>query len=228
MPDYSKTIIYKLCCNDTSIEDIYVGSTCNFSKRKNSHKSDCNNENNKNYNYKVYKFIRDNGNFENWSMYQIEAKPVENKREKETLERQWIEKLKPTLNSYIPTRTKEEYYQDNKEQILDRVKNYYQNNKEQIVENKEKYYQDNKERLDKINKEYRKTHKEEKQKQDKERYETHKDKIKEHAKKYREENKEKIKERSSKKFTCECGSEYTTHHKLRHFKTKKHQTFINQ
>ena len=44
--DYSKTIIYKLCCKDINITDIYVGHTTNFIKRKNEHKSDCNNPNN--------------------------------------------------------------------------------------------------------------------------------------------------------------------------------------
>ena len=43
--NYSKTIIYKIRCEDENITDIYVGSTTNFIKRKNIHKSVCNNEN---------------------------------------------------------------------------------------------------------------------------------------------------------------------------------------
>ena len=58
--DYSKTIIYKLCCNDINITDIYIGHTTNIIKRKYQHKNCCNNEKNKNYNYKVYQYIRDN------------------------------------------------------------------------------------------------------------------------------------------------------------------------
>ena len=34
MPDYSKCFIYKLCCRDASIEEIYIGSTCNLTRRK--------------------------------------------------------------------------------------------------------------------------------------------------------------------------------------------------
>ena len=58
MPDYSKTIVYKLCCKDPNIEDIYIGSTCNLRKRKNQHKNSCINEKNSNYSNRVYIFIR--------------------------------------------------------------------------------------------------------------------------------------------------------------------------
>jgi len=36
--DYSKSIIYKICCNDINIIDIYIGSTTNFITRKAEHK----------------------------------------------------------------------------------------------------------------------------------------------------------------------------------------------
>ena len=39
--DYSKTISYKIVCNDLSITDCYVGHTTDFTKRKSHHKSDC-------------------------------------------------------------------------------------------------------------------------------------------------------------------------------------------
>ena len=64
MPNYENGLIYKLCCKDANITDIYVGSTTNFKQRKKEHKADCHNENNKNYNRPVYKFIRENGG--NW------------------------------------------------------------------------------------------------------------------------------------------------------------------
>ena len=162
MPDYSKTIIYKLCCNDPTIEEIYIGSTCNFSRRKSCHKH---NSNNVNYKLKVYQFIRDNGGFENWNMFQLETKSVEDKREKESLEREWIEKLKPTLNCCIPTRTGKEYYQENKEKLNEKHKEYRKKNIDKISEKNKEYHEKNK------------------------------DKLKEQKKKYREENKDKIKEK---------------------------------
>ena len=70
--DYSNTIIYRIVCKDTSITDCYVGHTTNFINRKNGHKTKCNNEKDKNYNLNVYQFIRDNGNWENWDMIEIE------------------------------------------------------------------------------------------------------------------------------------------------------------
>ena len=67
MIDYVKTIIYKICCNDETIKECYVGHTTNFKQRKIEHKFACCNENSKSYNCKVYSFIRDNGGFNNWT-----------------------------------------------------------------------------------------------------------------------------------------------------------------
>ena len=36
--NYNQSIIYKICCNDTDVEDIYVGSTTNYYRRKQEHK----------------------------------------------------------------------------------------------------------------------------------------------------------------------------------------------
>ena len=108
--NYNKGIIYKLCCKDPEITDIYIGSTTDFTKRKWKHKSQC-----KNPELNVHNFIRENGNWDNWDMIQVEAYKAENKRDLESRERHWIETLKSTLNKNIPTRTHEEYYQNNKE-----------------------------------------------------------------------------------------------------------------
>jgi len=143
--DYSKTIIYKLCCKDVAITEIYVGHTTNFTRRKQNHKESCNYEKNKDYNIYKSQFIRANGGFENWAMIQLEAYPCQNKREAEMQERYWIELLKPKLNSMIPFRTEEElkelgniccakYYELNKEKILERDKQYRELNKEQLKE----------------------------------------------------------------------------------------------
>ena len=80
MPDYSKSIIYKLCCKDPSITDIYIGSTTNFIERKCSHKNCCINKKSKKYNMNVYKFIREHGDWDNWDMVQIEIYGVEKKK----------------------------------------------------------------------------------------------------------------------------------------------------
>ena len=53
MPNYTESMIYKLCCKDTTIEEIYIGSTTNFNRRKAEHKQVCNNTNKYGYNIKV-------------------------------------------------------------------------------------------------------------------------------------------------------------------------------
>ena len=45
--DYSNTIIYKLCCKNPEIKDIYVGHTTDFRRRKCQHKTSCNDQNSK-------------------------------------------------------------------------------------------------------------------------------------------------------------------------------------
>ena len=134
MTDYQNGLIYKLCCKDTNITDIYIGSTTSFNRRKTHHKSSCNNEKNKDYNYNVYKFIRENGGFSNWNMVLIEYYPCETKLELIKREREVIENLKPSLNKQIPTRTNKQYRQDNKEKRLEQKKEYYENNKDKILE----------------------------------------------------------------------------------------------
>jgi predicted GIY-YIG superfamily endonuclease len=119
--DYSKTVIYKIVCNDLNTTDLYVGHTTDFTKRKNCHKSDCNNINNKSYNLKVYKMIRENGNWENWTMIEIEKYPCDDSNQACARERYWYEVLNANLNSRNPSRSKKEsdkaYYELNKEKI---------------------------------------------------------------------------------------------------------------
>ena len=83
MVNYKNSVIYKICCNDTEIKDIYIGSTTNFIMRKHKHKSVCNDPNNKqSYEYK-YCFIRENGGWNNWNMIEIKSVECNNKIELE-------------------------------------------------------------------------------------------------------------------------------------------------
>ena len=134
--NFENGIIYKIVCNDTSITDCYVGSITNIIKRRQYHKSDCNNEKSKHYNRYVYQFIRNNGNWQNWSLVLIENYSCNNKLELERRERYYIEDLKPTLNKQIPTRTNKEYKQDNKKQIKEQREEYIELNKEKIYTKK--------------------------------------------------------------------------------------------
>ena len=130
--DYSKGLIYKFVCNDLECKDIYVGSTTNFTKRKNVHKYDCNNEKAKGYNYKVYQIIRENGGWDNWSMIEIEKYPCNDGNELRARERMKYEELKGNMNIRIPNRSQkecnEEYYKNNKEKLKKRSKIYREEN----------------------------------------------------------------------------------------------------
>ncbi|MHA2181715.1 MAG: GIY-YIG nuclease family protein [Promethearchaeota archaeon] len=126
MSRYQNGVIYKIVCNDSNIKDCYVGSCCNFNKRKSQHKSDCNNENGKSYNYRVYQTIRANGGWNNWSMLEVESYSCGTKRQLEARERHWLEELKANLNCQIPTRTRKEYQKEYKKeyQKTDKCKQY--------------------------------------------------------------------------------------------------------
>jgi len=233
MPNYENGLIYKLCCKDANITDIYIGSTTSFRHRKSGHKSACNNENRKGYNRHVYKFIRENGGFLNWDMILVEYYPSKTKLQLEKREREIIENLKPTLNKTIPTRTGKEWYDDNKETMIrikknwrdnnkEKIKGYYEENKEQKLEKAKEHYEENKEQILEKAKEYYEKNKEQISEKSKKRYEENKEQIKERTKEYRQNNKEQIKE----KITCECGSIINKDVLARHKKTNKHNGYI--
>lgn len=89
-------VVYKLCCDD--VKEFYIGSSENFIERKRRHKSNCNNPNSTEYNYKVYKYIRENGGYENWKYETIEEKEFENKNVLKIREQHYIDLFKPSLN----------------------------------------------------------------------------------------------------------------------------------
>ena len=70
--NYQKACVYRLIYNDITY---YVGSTTNMRQRKSQHRRGCYNEKNKDYNYQLYKFIRENEGFNNWKMIMVHAYP---------------------------------------------------------------------------------------------------------------------------------------------------------
>lgn len=192
--DYSKTIIYKIVCNDLNISDVYVGSTTDFIRRKRHHKHSCNSEKSKKYNLKVYQSIRQNGGWNNFLMVEIEKYPCNDSNEAHARERYYLELLNAKLNIQIPTRTIQEYCIDNKEKI----KQYKEDNKEKLREQHKEYYKDNKEQIIERSKEYYEANKLQILEQRKEYREANKEIIIEYHKQYREANKLKIAERKKK------------------------------
>jgi len=128
--NYENTIMYKIVCKDLNIKDVYVGHTTDFRKRKNNHKASCINEHNKKHNEYKYKFIRDNGGWDNWEMIEIEKFPCNDGNEAKNRERFWYESFHSLINTYCPVRTIQELKNANKE----RSKEYLTLNKEIIYE----------------------------------------------------------------------------------------------
>jgi hypothetical protein len=158
--DYLNTIIYKIVCNELSVIDIYVGHTTDFIKRKYSHKTRCNNIDDKRHFLKLYKYMRDNGGWDNFTMIEIEKYPCKDGNEARARERYWLETLSSSLNISIPHRTRQEtshaHYEKNKEKIIhyntvirkDYHDNYYIENKDEIRKRSKENYE--KRKLDKF------------------------------------------------------------------------------
>jgi hypothetical protein len=94
MTDYSNTIIYKLKSIDDSIGEFYIGHTTDLEQRKYRHYIDY-------YmfpNRKVYKYISENGGFDNFDFEILETHSVTCKKEAENLEEKAIKKYGAGLN----------------------------------------------------------------------------------------------------------------------------------
>jgi hypothetical protein len=122
--DYSKSCIYKICCKDPDITDIYIGSTTELTKRRYKHKQSCVSPKQVHHNLTVYKYIRDNGGWDNWEVVKIENYKCNCREDLFKRERELFEILKPTLNKNRPIifveekkKYDKEYRQANKDEI---------------------------------------------------------------------------------------------------------------
>jgi hypothetical protein len=211
MPDYSKTIIYKLVNYDYP-DLIYVGSTTNFTKRKQDHKKTAYNEKSKGYKLKLYQIIIKNGGWENWNMIKICDYPCVNKREAEKEEDKYMMELKANLNTNRAHRTQQEYYKENKDYYKEYHKQYSEDNKEKLQEYKKQYREDHKDYY----KEYHKKYREE----NKELFEVMK-------KKYYQDNKAIVLEKQKVKIICKCSCKVNKSNLKKHETSKKHIDLMN-
>ena len=119
MPNFDNDCIYKIQCKDPSVKDIYIGSTCRFNKRKIEHKS----RYNRGLDYEVYRFIKANGGWDNWDMVKI--KDIADCLDRHTIkqhEREFIDQLKPKLNTTTPNRTTDDWRKDNADRVRQKGK----------------------------------------------------------------------------------------------------------
>ena len=115
MKDY---YFYKIVCNDLHVQHTYVGSTENFTIRKNVHKYDSTNP--KRNHIKIYTTMAEHGGWSNWEMVLIEKRGFETRLEAKKLERYYYEQLNSdiSLNTIYPQRDRKEYLQLTKNRFL--------------------------------------------------------------------------------------------------------------
>jgi len=143
-------IIYKIVCNDTNINDSYVGATTKYKLRMEQHKHSCNHSNRK-----VYQSIRNNGGWNNWKIQILSVVPNWNiQRDYRLIEKAMIDLHKPNLNMNIPTRTTKEYHKQFPEKIKQYIKKYQLKHKEKVKANNLKWREKNRRKLADISNEW--------------------------------------------------------------------------
>ena len=98
MPDYSKTLIYKIEHVDGG--HTYVGHTTNLAARRAEHKSTCLNPNSKDHKGRLYRTIRENGGWDAFTMVPVKLFPCKSKIEAMIEEERVRVELKATMNSH--------------------------------------------------------------------------------------------------------------------------------
>lgn len=128
MPDYTKTIIYMIKSKNEDDDNVYIGSTKDFKQRMRLHKSKCNNEKDRSYNYFIYQYIRQNGGWDSFQCDIIHEFDYEDDKHKRKIEQEYINKFGKGLNSdkaYQPLERRDylkQYQIDNKEKITEQKK----------------------------------------------------------------------------------------------------------
>ena len=103
----SEVSIYKLYSKDPEINEIYIGCTKRLLRHMTKHYYVCHTSNTPRHNAYVHKFIREHGGWNDWT-YEILETATLTTMEQRKLKRHYIETLKATLNTYLPTRTDRE------------------------------------------------------------------------------------------------------------------------
>ena len=181
---YMRGKIYTIRCHyDDSL--IYVGSTIDtLAKRIGGHKTKSIKAT-----YPLYQTI--NNDWDNWYIELYEDFPCDNKEQLEKREGEVIREI-ATINKRIAGRDDKQYYQNHRDEILEKHKEKYQKNRDVILEKQKEKYQKNR------------------------------DDILEKHKQYRKDNCEKIAEKAKEKCKCDiCGAEITKLYLKRHQKTAK-------
>ena len=225
MPNnYSRGKIYKIVCRKTGLQ--YFGSTTEPTLAR---RLVCHVGNFKSWKKGIFNFIT---SFEvlkenDYYIELVELVPCSSKDELLVRERFHIQNNE-CVNKYIPLRTKNEYYEDNKEHLKEIGKKWKEEHKEEIVEYRKKRYVENKKEIIEKQQIYYNKHKEEKLEYANKYRIEHKEQIAEIKKEWYEANKEQITEKMKVKIDCPCGGKYTFGNTTNHKKTILHKNYLKK
>ena len=227
---YSTGRIYRIVCLSNP-EIQYVGSTYDtLRNRLQQHK-----QNYPTGSISLYEYIKkDPLGWNNFKMilikeYKVYRDNVKDTKHLRAYEQLWMNKLKCVnkKNVFVPQCVKKEQTQKNR-------KVYYQENKEQILEKSNTYRLNNPEKFQQYNKVWCQNNPEKRRNAIEKYYQNNKEQILERHKIYLQNNKEKRQvylkeyfEKNSEKIKCECGSSVVKYILTKHKKTIKHITFVN-
>ena len=160
--DLSNCYLYHIVDKENIVH--YVGSTSNLNSRKSKHKYNCRTQNCKEYNFDIYRYIRDHGGFENFEIVPIKKiENISNRTELRIAEQQEMNKFSGLKNKYGSYTSEEErveqsrewnknnreyrkkWQKDNPEKKRESDRKYYETNKEKKLEYQRKYRQQKKE-----------------------------------------------------------------------------------
>jgi len=132
--------VYKIYSKDTEDPNVYIGSTNNYKKRMWDHKTRCNNHEVYGHHYFLYKYIRQNGGWDNFQSEIIHEFECKDDKEKRMMEQEYINRYSFGLNSWKAFSTvderkeyEKEYREANKEKINEYARQYREDNKEKIA-----------------------------------------------------------------------------------------------
>lgn len=146
---YENGLIYILKHKTNKDCEVYIGSTIDFRIRYNYHKSSYN----RFPNAKLYKYIIENGGWEEWTMEKLFNYPCNNKRVLELKEDEIMREYNSKLNSFRAFHTEKErnekWYKENKEYALQQALEYREQHRQENILYQRQYRKNN---IDKIKK----------------------------------------------------------------------------
>jgi len=180
--------LYKLYFDD--FQECYIGISKDIEGRIKTHYKSSKSKDKKNI--KLYKFINENKLNDKMKFEVIKELFVENIQEAKIEEKKYIKLIKPYLNTLMPLRTFQEYFEEHKEDI------YFKRNISNLARRDE----------------YRK--------KSLEHYYKNREKRLEYMKKWKEENWEEYRKIRYRKIKCLCGKELAFSSLKKHLHTLEH------